>query len=154
MVKHTVIINGERQRENALAILQNLPLEPVHEIIFRPHKKDRSASQNRLYWQWLTVIAGETGHTKDEMHEFYKGLFLTRIFTRDDNGYAEMAAAIKALRGRPEYEAIAAQVKRLTSTTDASVEQFTEYLTDIEQHALKQGIALPHPEDLYMEAMG
>jgi hypothetical protein len=47
-----------------------------------------------------------------------------------------------------------AQVVKLTSTNDASVEQFTEALGDIEKFYLTLGIVLPHPEDRFYEAMG
>ena len=40
-----------------------------------------------------------------------------------------------------------------TSTTDADVVQFTEYLKDIEKEMISKGFPLPHPED-YQRAMG
>ena len=29
----------------------------------------RSERQNKLYWQWMTVIGNHVGHTKNEIHE-------------------------------------------------------------------------------------
>ncbi len=49
-------------------IVQNLNLD----------KAKRSLDQNSLYWLYLGVIANETGHTEEELHRIFKGLFLPK----------------------------------------------------------------------------
>lgn len=46
------------------------------------------------------------------------------------------------------YEQVASGLNELISTTDASVEQFTEYLNDIHAFCLKHGCYLSTPDDL------
>lgn len=41
-------------------------------------KAKRSLDQNSLYWLYLGVIANETGHTEEELHRIFKGLFLPK----------------------------------------------------------------------------
>ena len=156
-MKHAFIIRDDHIRENAEAVIKALPLIPIHEVIIRPHKKDRSVAQNSLYWYWLTIIAGERAETKDAMHLEYKKNILVHIYERDDPEYAEMIEAVRKVHKvgmKVESKLLADQIVKLTSTTTATVEQFTEYLTDIEHDAIDKQIVLPHPEDRYYEAMG
>ena len=55
---------------------------------------------------------------------------------------------------KAEAQQLIDHIADLTSTTKATVEQFTEYLNDIDQGALSAGIVLPKPEDRYPIAMG
>lgn len=115
-------------------------------------KRNRSAEQNSLYWKWLTEIGTETGATKEALHETYKEKFLISIFVRDDAGYAEMAKSIAALKKERglsgQYQAIRKKVIQMTSTTDCSVKQMTEYLNSIKLHAQGDlGIRLTIPDD-------
>ncbi len=41
-------------------------------------KAKRSLDQNSFYWLYLGVIANETGHTEEELHRIFKGLFLPK----------------------------------------------------------------------------
>jgi hypothetical protein len=45
------------------------------------------------------------------------------------------------------------QVVRLTSTTQATTKQITEYLDDIAADARELGILLPYPEDYHREVV-
>jgi hypothetical protein len=157
-MKHTFVIRDEHIRGNALKVIEALPLDPINEIIIREHHKDRTIDQNSLYWMWLTLIAGELGETKDSMHHEYKKKFLVHIFERDDPEYAAMIKAVRdvyKIGMEKEASLLADQIVKLTSTTDANVKQFTEYLNDIEHDAISEKrIVLPHPEDKYNFAMG
>jgi hypothetical protein len=90
----------------------------------------RSTKQNKLYWQWLTVMT-ETGYTKDEMHVIMRDKFL---------GYEEVTTKTDVIRV-------------LRSTTDLKVGEFKDYLEQIDIFASEYGIVLPRPEDLYFESM-
>ena len=90
----------------------------------------RSTKQNKLYWQWLTVMT-ETGYTKDEMHVIMRDKFL---------GYEEVTTKTDVIRV-------------LRSTTDLKVGQMKDYLEQIDIFASKYDIVLPRPEDLYLESM-
>ena len=155
-MKKTITIAHPEQVKLACEIIQGLPLSPVHEVVIREHKKDRSLAQNALMWSWLTKLASEYGDSKDDRHTYYKGKFLVSIFERDDEDYAAMIASIRLIKKDGmlrEYQCIKDEVIRLTSTTDASVKQMSEYLGNISHHAASIGVGFVQDE-LYHEAMG
>lgn len=88
----------------------------------------RTLAQNRLYYLWLNCISAETGNEVEDLHEYLKRTFLG---TRYRIIYGE-------------------GITTSFSTTDLSMEQFTEYLEKVQRWAnVEQGIILPNPEDMY-----
>lgn len=129
------------------ALEENKPLR----VVIDQKQEDRSKAQNRLYWMWLTQWAKRQGNDKESEHLYFKKHFLSRIYDRDDVGqYRNTFAAVKILKDQnhPMYEQVANGLNDLISTTDASVEQFTEYLNDIHAFCLKHGCYLNTPDDL------
>ena len=156
-MKQTIIIKSEELKNRASHIINTLPLDPVHEVIVREHHKDRSASQNALYWKWLTIIATELGTSKEDEHFRFKREILIHIYERDDYEFAEMLESVRNVHKsgmKEEAIVLSYQIVKLVSTTTATVKQFSEYLTDIERDSTDKDIRLPHPEDLYYNAMG
>jgi hypothetical protein len=156
-MKTKIQIINEATAERACEVIRSLPLEPRHEVVIQEIKKDRTGAQNSLMWLWITIIAGELGETKDEIHLRLKKKFLVPIYERDDLGYAGMIAAVRTVHSagmKSEAASLAAQILELTSTTKASSDQFTEYLNDIDRDDMGKGIVLPRPEDRHREAMG
>jgi len=156
-MKHTFIIRSPEIKANANAFIQDIPLEPLHEIIIRPYKADRSALQNALMWKWYTVIGNEQGLSKEEVHIYYKGKFLVHIYERDDTEYAAMILAVRKVHQsgmKSEAKRLENAIIDLTSTTRANVSQMREYLTEIDRDAQAKGIVLPRRDDMYYEAMG
>jgi hypothetical protein len=128
-------------------------LEENKPLVVRIDQKqeDRSKAQNRLYWLWMAQWAKHQGTDKDSEHLFFKKQFLARIYHRDDVGqYRKTFAAVKVLKDQkhPQYQAVADGLNELITTTDASVEQFTEYLNDIHAFCNKHGCWLSTPDDL------
>ena len=112
---------------------------------------DRRKAQNRLYWMWMNQFAKHQGTDKDSEHLYFKKHVLARIYARDDVGqYRKTFAAVRALKKEknPVYQAVADGLNELISTTDASVDQFTEYLNDIHAFCNKHGCWLSTPDDL------
>lgn len=90
-------------------------------ISVEPLKKRRSSSQNNYYWLYLSVIAEETGENEDNLHEYFKRVFIT-----------------------PKFITVLGQdIKIPKSTTDLSKGEFVEYLQKI-QHLTD--VPLPDPE--------
>jgi len=145
-MNNKIIIYSEELRNRAIAVIYSLPLDKVHEVIIKPHKKDRSLDQNALYWKWLTVIAADLGETKEDVHERYKGKYLVNIYERDNPEYAEMVQSIRTIwrQGmKKEATALRNSIVSLTSTATATVPQMSEYMNAVEQDAIKLGIRLP-----------
>ena len=101
-------------------------------IEIKDDKESRSIKQNRLYWEWVSVIGGELGYTKDETHAILRDKFL---------GYTETTTKLSV-------------IKELRSTTKLKVGEFKDYLEQIDIFVSEYGIMLPRPEDLYYESMG
>ncbi|WP_404798925.1 hypothetical protein [Acinetobacter thermotolerans] len=134
-------------RHHADACAQGKPLV----VRIDQRQEDRSKAQNRLYWLWLSQWAKRQGTDKDTEHLFFKKQFLARIYDRDEVGqYKQTFAAVRVLRDQkhPMYQQVADGLNELISTTDASVEQFTEYLNDIHAFCNKHGCYLHTPDDL------
>lgn len=120
-------------------------------VVIDQKQDDRSTAQNRLYWMWMNQWAKRQGTDKDSEHLFFKKQFLARIYHRDDVGqYRNTFAAVKVLKDQkhPMYQQVADGLNELISTTDASVDQFTEYLNDIHAFCNKHGCWLNTPDDL------
>ena len=101
-------------------------------IEIKDDKESRSIKQNRLYWEWVSVIGGELGYTKDETHAILRDKFL---------GYTETTTKLSV-------------IKELRSTTKLKVKEFKDYLEQIDILMSEYGIILPRPEDVYYESMG
>lgn len=122
-------------------------------LVVRINQKedDRSKAQNRLYWMWMNQWAKRQGTDKDTEHLYFKKHMLARIYARDDVGqYRATFNAVKVLKEQqhPMYQQVADGLNELISTTDASVDQFTEYLNDIHAFCNMQGCWLSTPDDL------
>ena len=85
-------------------------------------KEKRSDKQHRYYWVYLGIISRESGHTPEELHLLFKGLFLTKD--------------IKEIMGK--------QVRITKSTTELSKGEFCEYLVQISGEC---GVELPATND-------
>lgn len=115
-----------------------------------PSDEERSDAQNRLYWAWLhdmekTKVNEYAGNDDEWWHTHFKERFLVRIYERDNQGFAELMGAIRRLkelgeeaRARLMFDFVVAE----TSTTKASVHQFSEYLGRIERYCQQRGIWL------------
>ena len=92
-------------------------------LIITTKRPKRSDQQNRYYWgAYLPLISKDTGHGIDELHELFKGMFLTK--------------AIVEVLGR--------KVRIRGSSAKLSKSEFTEYIMKIEELT---GIQSPPTED-------
>lgn len=156
MMKKTFVLRNRDVIARVSSYLEAQPLEPLLEVAVKLHHKDRSVLQNSLYWVWITIVADEWGWTKNDVHKYFIKMHLVKIYERDEEGYASMLESVRKVykAGAKEVAKIqAAYVLDSTSTTGATVKQFTEYLKDIEKEMISKGFSLPHPED-YNFTMG
>jgi hypothetical protein len=149
VVKTTIILSSAELKRRAVAIINGLALDPVHEVVIREHKKNRSLEQNAFYWEILTIIGNALGESKEAVAERYKDKFLVQIYERDDPEYAEMVQSLREVwkQGmKKEAVNLRKRIVSFTSTTSANVSQMAEYLTNIERDAASLGIRLPFYE--------
>lgn len=116
------------------------PQKPF-EVLIRPYKKNRSLAQNNLMWKWLGVIVNDL---RDEHGLKTNSDDLKDYFQREYLGHKDYIVTSED-----------GEITRLRGTSELNTAQFTEFLNQIEVYANAElGINLPHPEDIYYEAMG
>jgi len=121
----------------------------------------RRVCQNKLYWSWIadisqTNINEYAGWTKDEWHIYFKKEYLSKIYERDNSSYAIMMVTLRDVykKGfREESKTMWEWVIDKTSTTDAKIKQFSEYLQDIELFSHSKGIYLRTDPEIYKLAV-
>jgi hypothetical protein len=150
-----IIVNSEERKKKAEHIIKSLKTDVWHEVIIKEYKRNISAEQRGLYWQWLTIRASNLGSTKEDEHLDCKRRFLIPIFERDDSDFAEMVESIRKLHKEKHPLAfnLADLVVKKTSIRDATTKQMSEYMDDIEKDSATLGIRLPHPEDEHYEKL-
>lgn len=89
------------------------------DYIIEIKKATRTQQQNRLYWGILEQIEKETGNDKDDLHNFFKDMFLKR-------------PVISILW---EYSYI-------PTTTELSKEEFVEYVDKVMLFCLEQWLEI------------
>lgn len=125
-MSQNLVIRDPSMQARAIALITRLDLEKPWEMILRPHKRSRSLEQNALYWKWLGIIAKDTGHDSEEIHEFCKQKFLEPIFV-EINGEVHEARR---------------------TTTKLKVDEMSSYMNRVYAWATSElGILLPLPED-------
>lgn len=82
------------------------------DIVVSKHRKCRSDSQNRLYWEMLSIITYNTGNSKDYLHDYYRSKYLSEKKSINGDTFTQ-----------------------IRSTTSLNTEEFTRYLNDIRFHA-------------------
>ena len=128
-----MIVRNESDKDRAISRIKALCMDKPWQMECKLYKKNRSLSQNKLYFMWMKVIGDSIGYTSEEMHAIMADEFLTTEFV--------------------EYGGN--KIKRDKSTSRLNTKEFTEYLENIDRWAASEmGIVLPSPEDLYFEAMG
>jgi len=89
-------------------------------------KTKRTDAQNRLYWCWVDIMSKEIGYSKQEMHLLLGNMFLTKIEFETKNG---------------------TKISQIPSTTDLKIDEFIDYICEIDMLAGEHSIKLPHNDD-------
>ena len=134
-----------------VSILARKQAGEIVNVIITDKDETRSQAQNRLYWQWVHILADKKGWSDDEMHLYLKRKFLALILARDDGEMLETIESLKVAKNSlplSHYERLARNVADGIRSSRVNTKQFTEYLNGIEQRAYLQGVALPVPDDL------
>jgi hypothetical protein len=98
-------------------------------LTFNKKDKNRTISQNRLFWIWMACIEHNTGTSKEDCHDYYCSLFLRRHVSI----------------GGMEREVV-------SGTSGLNTGQFADLLKKIQADAATElSIILPDPKDKYWE---
>ena len=96
------------------------------EAVVTIQKSKRSDAQNRLYWYWVDILAKEVGYTKNEMHLVLADKFLPKIQFTTKGGK---------------------QISQIPSTRELNIEEFVDYICEIEMFSGEWSIKIPHNKD-------
>ena len=123
-VKGGKIVGIPRKRINEeLAYFEGKHIE----VVIRKRKRQRTTEQNNTMWMYFTMIAEETGYSKDEVYGIVTKLYLTRTKVNEATG------AI--------YEYI-------IKTSSLSTVEFNEFFEDIKRFAAQEfNLVLPDPNE-------
>ncbi len=140
MDKKVFILRDSTIRDRLKVYLDTLRLGPDEKplkVTVEPYKANRSLAQNNLMWLWLTALSNflrqehGTNATPEDLKDHFQR---THLGTRPN----ELDGKLRV---------------RLVGTSDLNTAQFTDFLNRIEEYANNAGLNLPHPEDMYYEAM-
>lgn len=125
-------VENERQRELVLALIAGLNIEKAMARHGRAKNKQRTLSQNALYWKWVTeavkAVHEHTGQDKDDIHEFFKRKFLT-----------------------PKVVELAGEVAEYYTTRGLEIPEMKEYMDKIYAFCVSElGVLLPLPEEMHL----
>jgi hypothetical protein len=132
-MKQKFILRDDQIKLRATRAIMGIPIDPMHEVIIRPHKSKRSLDQNSLHWKRLDIIRlhimDSTGQalSAEDLHEFFKKKFL--------------AARLVEINGE--------SVKVTRTTTQLNTKEFKEFMDDIDHYCIEHlELYLPEPGDI------
>lgn len=139
MKSTTFTISNEQARERACEVINSIPIDPLHEVVIKEKKANRSLAQNSLLHRWMSEVSQQIMATHGKFYSpehwkwYFKDMFL---------GNESIAFKNKT-------------ITQLKSTSKLKVGPFAEFLTTIDRYCITEmGICLSQPEDIYQEAMG
>lgn len=122
--------DGKVTWDKPIDLLLSLLPTGTFTLTIKKQAKGRSINQNALMWMWFACIADTTGNTKEEVHDAYCYMFLSRPVTMGNrNGVIP------------------------TGTSKLTSDEMKEFLDKVQADAgVELGIKLPNPDDLYFDA--
>ena len=135
------IVRDKAIRGRAMYAVAHITHEPLMEVIVRPYRKDRTAAQNALLWMWCRQISEDFAHARGEENWFEPEAWKLE--------FQEKFLGMKTIKTPAGPKDV------LIGTSELTTADFSAFLEKLDHYAgsvLK--IALTHPQDLYLEAMG
>ena len=132
MKRPPIIIRDESLRQRVIELVGALDLGKPWQVTIEPYRKKRTLSQNALMWKWIHEVAHHvsehTGHTEDEIHDFFKQQFLP-----------------------PKIVEIGGKVSTYRTTTTLKTKEMSEYMDKIYAWATSElGLMLRLPEEMHL----
>jgi hypothetical protein len=125
LVKDGTLALSDGQRKTINAYFAKHEGQHVRMTLSQP-TKGRSLNQNAYMWGVVyTMIAAETGHTTEEVHEFMKGMFLPRSFITIGKKTEQL-------------------IKSTTTLSTLDMEEYLEHVRAFAATELNMTIPLPH----------
>lgn len=142
-MSQTFMFRDEMGRQRAANLVANLPLDGRQwKLVWQEAKEKRRDAQNRLLWSWNSAIQA---HMRDSFGQVASAEEWHDILCR------KLMPAEPVTVRLPDGSQHEAGRWR---SSKASVREMTEYLNLLDAYCAENlGLLLPHPADLYHEAM-
>ena len=144
MIKYkprTIVLIGDYQKQHAIAMVQNAPIDAGLEVVLRSVTKQRNNDQNALMWACLNEIsmqvfvAGKL-FSADAWHEHLKQLNLP-----DETSEPYIFELVTKPESYQKWELLPSGDRRLAgSTTDLTKHGFSEYIEKLYAFASEHGV--------------
>ncbi len=142
-MSQTFMFRDEMGRQRAANMIANLPLDGRQwKLVWQESSEKRRDAQNRLLWSWNSAIQQ---HMRDSFGQIasaeeWHDVLCRKLMPAD-------ASSVRLPDGSQH------EVGRWRSSK-AGVREMTEYLNLLDAYCAENlGLLLPHPQDLYHEAM-
>lgn len=147
----SIQIRGTADLSRAMVALSNIEPSPEAPwtMTLTEGEESRSLKQNRLSFLWYRIRGGMTGHGAAYERNICKLMYGCPILREDNEFERFWLTAIDVLPFELQLDAM----EYIPVTSLFTMHQFAEYLTEIDQQSAANGIVLPHPEDLYWDAL-
>jgi len=159
-----IIVKDDASHSKALDAVNAIDIDAAKPVVVdvKPYTTKRKASQNALYWSWMTDCEKTrnnefAGTTSEDWHLFFKELFLIGNYCAWFDDVAELMAAIDCVIDegmKAQADAMNKFVVDNISTTRMNVKQFSEYLNDIQKWCGMNGVVLRTDSDAFKISMG
>jgi len=146
---------GEIQRDNAIKILQNAPIDTAKplEFILREEAKPRKMDQNALMWACQLKCIAEQAYVQGRTysaeiwHELFKEMFLPdqTLFATSEQQSEIVKEGYRKYDTRPDGKRVL-----VGSTTELTVKGFAIYLQQVEAYGANLGVIYSaNPNEAY-----
>lgn len=138
-----ILLSGEKQRETVLALVRNLPIDPIRplEVVIREEVKKRSLDANAYYWVRVGEIAEQAflngrRYDSEVWHEYFKrNVLMEQVVTKDG-------------QQRSKWTEMPDGTLTVISTTALEKSCFHDYTTAIEAFGAELGVCFSaNPRD-------
>ena len=131
-MKLTLTISNPQIAARAVEVVRGLTFDPLHEVIIRPLKDNRSLRQNRTFHGWMNFVSQQIAETSGKFYpakawkEYFKDMFL----------------------GMEVIEVHGKQISRARKTSELDVKDMAEFMTLVDRYCVTEfHIYVPLPTD-------
>ena len=143
-----VQVKTEADKQVAVAMIVDMDVGKGKEVIVRDSKLSLSTVQRNAYWMWVDIVSVTHGESKEEVYLRHKREHLIKIFRRDNPDFEAMFEPLNILYKHDREKALFLrdQIVKLTSISEASVKQMSEFMENVQRTEAEKGCSLPDPD--------
>ena len=147
----TVVIRNQSDLANIMGHLSGIKpsFEDPYTVAVTKEDESRSLRQNKIFFLWMLIRSGMTGHGAAYERQTCKLLYGCEILREDKDFNKFFEEVIAPLT----YEQQMDSMEWIPVTRLMSMHQFAELLETIDRESAAIGIVLPRPSDLYFDAL-